>query len=154
MAGTWQTAKFDVALRNSVFVSLATVVGVTLLAVPCAYALARRWSGDTRFAFGTWKIEVLGAYASALVLVLVAVAMAAESVLRLVQPQPIAEQRRGMLTILRRATNQSQANGRRHRHGRKQSNDAGDGQNLDQGHAASANGRGSLGVPDFHTQCF
>ncbi len=55
-----------------------------------AYALARRWSRDERFAFGTWKIEVLGAFASALVLAIVALAMAVESVLRLVSPQPIA----------------------------------------------------------------
>jgi cation diffusion facilitator family transporter len=55
-----------------------------------AYAMARRWSGDERFAFGTWKIEVLGAYSSALVLALVALAMAVESVHRLVSPQPIA----------------------------------------------------------------
>ena len=37
-----------------------------------AYLLARRWAGDERFAFGTWKIEVLGSFASALVLGLVA----------------------------------------------------------------------------------
>lgn len=55
-----------------------------------AYGLARRWSRDERFAFGTWKIEVLGAFASALILALVALAMAAESVLRLVSPREIA----------------------------------------------------------------
>jgi cation diffusion facilitator family transporter len=55
-----------------------------------AYALARRWSRDERFAFGTWKIEVLGAFSSALVLAIVAAAMAVESVFRLVSPQPIA----------------------------------------------------------------
>jgi cation diffusion facilitator family transporter len=55
-----------------------------------AYALARRWSRDERFAFGTWKIEVLGAFSSALVLAIVAAAMVVESVFRLVSPQPIA----------------------------------------------------------------
>lgn len=55
-----------------------------------AYALARRWAGDARFTFGTWKIEVLGAWSSALLLVLVAAAMAVESVVRLVEPRPIA----------------------------------------------------------------
>lgn len=54
-----------------------------------AYALARRWSRDERFAFGTWKIEVLGAFSSALVLALVALAMAVESAIRLVNPRPI-----------------------------------------------------------------
>ncbi len=54
-----------------------------------AYALARRWSRDRRFAFGTWKIEVLGAFSSALLLVFVALALAAESLLRLFEPRPV-----------------------------------------------------------------
>ena len=48
-----------------------------------AYAFARRLRRDDRFAFGTWKIEVLGGYTSALILVGVAVTMAYESVTRL-----------------------------------------------------------------------
>jgi cation diffusion facilitator family transporter len=56
----------------------------------CAYMLARAWSRDERFAFGTWKIEVLGAFSSALLLGVVAVAMVVESVLHLVTPEPIA----------------------------------------------------------------
>jgi cation diffusion facilitator family transporter len=54
-----------------------------------AYWLARRWSRDDRFAFGTWKIEVLGAFASALLLGMVAIAMVVESLIRLVTPSPI-----------------------------------------------------------------
>lgn len=54
-----------------------------------AYAAARRHADDPRFAFGTWKIEVLGGFASAVLLVVVAVAMVAGSVERLVAPQPI-----------------------------------------------------------------
>lgn len=54
-----------------------------------AYALARRWAGDGRFAFGTWRIEVLGGYTSAVVLGLVALYMAGASVQRLLQPLPI-----------------------------------------------------------------
>ena len=54
-----------------------------------AYRMARRWSSDSRFTFGTWKIEVLGAYSSALLLAVVALAMAVESVRRLVSPEPI-----------------------------------------------------------------
>ena len=38
----------------------ALAMGIALL----AYRLARRFSGDSRFAFGTWKIEILGAYTS------------------------------------------------------------------------------------------
>jgi cation diffusion facilitator family transporter len=54
-----------------------------------AYWLARRWSRDHRFAFGTWKIEVLGAFSSALLLGVVAIAMVVESVIRLVTPSAI-----------------------------------------------------------------
>jgi cation diffusion facilitator family transporter len=55
-----------------------------------SYGLARRWSADARFAFGTWKIEVLGAFSSALILGLVALAMVVESIHRLFQPESIA----------------------------------------------------------------
>lgn len=54
-----------------------------------AYTAARRYAGDTRFAFGTWKIEVLAGFASALVLLGVAVLMVAGSLQRLWAPQPI-----------------------------------------------------------------
>ena len=37
-----------------------------------AYALARRHAQDPRFAFGTWKIEILGGFASAIFLLGVA----------------------------------------------------------------------------------
>jgi len=55
-----------------------------------AYALARRHARDARFSFGTWKIEVLGSFASALVLALVALGILAESALRLWRAEPIA----------------------------------------------------------------
>lgn len=54
-----------------------------------AYAAARRWSADGRFAFGTWKIEILGGYSSALLLVGVALLMLWQSVDRLLHPAPI-----------------------------------------------------------------
>lgn len=54
-----------------------------------AYALARRHAGDRRFAFGTWKIEVLGGYTSAVLLMGVAAYMGFESARRLVNPAPI-----------------------------------------------------------------
>jgi cation diffusion facilitator family transporter len=55
-----------------------------------AYTLARRLQRDERFAFGTWKIEILGGYTSAIFLVGVVVYMAYESVTRLMHPAPIA----------------------------------------------------------------
>lgn len=63
---------------------------VALAITGISYVLARRWSRDASFAFGTWKIEILGAFSSALVLGIVALAMAVESTVRLVHPQPIA----------------------------------------------------------------
>ena len=51
-----------------------------------AYAAARRYAGDRRFAFGTWKIEVLGGFASALFLLGVAVLMVVGSLERLWSP--------------------------------------------------------------------
>ncbi|WP_160288130.1 CDF family Co(II)/Ni(II) efflux transporter DmeF [Pseudomonas knackmussii] len=54
-----------------------------------AYVAARRLKGDKRFAFGTWKIEVLASYSSALLLIGVAALMLVESVQRLIDPSPI-----------------------------------------------------------------
>ena len=54
-----------------------------------AYALARRLAHDRRFAFGTWKIEILGGYTSAVLLLLVAGSMAVQSIARLLEPTPI-----------------------------------------------------------------
>jgi len=54
-----------------------------------AYLYARRLKADRRFAFGPWKIEPLGGFASAILLALVALYMAWESVRRLVHPRAI-----------------------------------------------------------------
>src|SRR5512140_2514399 len=54
-----------------------------------AYAAARRYARDARFAFGTWKIEVLAGFASAIFLLGVAALMVIGSVERLLDPQPI-----------------------------------------------------------------
>lgn len=54
-----------------------------------AYACARRYARDRRFAFGTWKIEILGGYSSAILLFGVAMLMAFQSVARLFNPSPI-----------------------------------------------------------------
>ena len=54
-----------------------------------AYGAARRYAHDHRFAFGTWKIEVLGGYTSAVILVGVAGLMLYQSGERLISPTPI-----------------------------------------------------------------
>ena len=65
--------------------SHAVAIGVSA----AAYAAARRLADDQRFAFGTWKIEVLGGFASALFLLGVAAFMVVASVERFFDPQPI-----------------------------------------------------------------
>jgi cation diffusion facilitator family transporter len=62
---------------------------VALSIAGLAYQMARRWSADERFAFGTWKIEILGAFSSALLLGIVALAVVWESLERLFTPQEI-----------------------------------------------------------------
>lgn len=65
--------------------SHALALGMSVL----AYVFARRYSRDIRFTFGTWKIEILGGYTSAVLLVLVAVLMLFQSVERLINPSDI-----------------------------------------------------------------
>ncbi len=55
-----------------------------------AYWFARRHRDDPRFSFGTGKVGDLAGFASALVLGLVALGIAVESLLRLARPVPIA----------------------------------------------------------------
>lgn len=65
--------------------SHAFALGLTVF----AYRMAARYARDRRFAFGTWKMEILGGYTSALLLVGVAISMLVESVERMVNPLPI-----------------------------------------------------------------
>ena len=65
-----------------------------------AYAAARRYAGDPRFAFGTWKIEVLGGYTSAIFLLGVAVVMVVGSIERILSPQPIHYQQAIVVAVL------------------------------------------------------
>ena len=73
LADGWHMSSHTVALGLSVF----------------AYACARRFAHDPRFSFGTWKIEVLGGYTSAIFLVMVAGLMIFQSLERLITPSPI-----------------------------------------------------------------
>lgn len=51
-----------------------------------AYRSARRYAQDSRFSFGTWKIEILAGYSSAILLMVVAIFMAFQSIERLINP--------------------------------------------------------------------
>lgn len=73
LADGWHMSSHTVALGLSVF----------------AYVYARKYAHDPRFSFGTWKIEVLGGYTSAIFLVMVAGLMIYQSVDRLIAPSPI-----------------------------------------------------------------
>ena len=55
-----------------------------------AYSAARRYASDPSFAFGTWKIEVLASYTSAIFLLGVAAMMVFGSLERLWSPQAIS----------------------------------------------------------------
>jgi cation diffusion facilitator family transporter len=70
-----------------------------------AYWLARRHARDPSYTFGTWKIEVLGSFASALVLALVAVGIFGESALRLWHAEPINARPALLVTVIGLAVN-------------------------------------------------
>lgn len=70
-----------------------------------AYAAARKYADDARFAFGTWKIEILGGFASAIFLLGVALVMVIGSIERIVSPQPIHYQEAIVVAILGLAIN-------------------------------------------------
>ncbi len=60
-------------------------LGLALL----AYRLTQRFAGDVRFTFGPWKIEVLGGYTGAILLLMVAALMFYHSIERLITPGEI-----------------------------------------------------------------
>jgi cation diffusion facilitator family transporter len=65
-----------------------------------AYAAARRYAKDPRFAFGTWKIEVLGGFASAIFLLGVALMMVVGSAERIFSPQHIHYQEAIIIAVI------------------------------------------------------
>lgn len=85
-----------------------------------AFAMARRHALDHRFAFGTWKIEILGGFASAMFLLGVAAWMVIGSVERLLHPQPIHYREAIIVAIVGLAVNVACAFilGKAHDHGR------------------------------------
>ncbi len=80
-------------------VHMATHVGALGLAAG-AYWLARRYSGHSRFSFGSGKFGDLAAFTSALLLGVTAIAVAAESAGRLITPQTIAFREALLIAVL------------------------------------------------------
>ncbi len=78
-------------------------VAIGLSAV--AYSTARRYSKDPRFAFGTWKIEILTGFASAIFLLGVAAMMMIGSIERFITPQQIHYQEALIIAALGLAVN-------------------------------------------------
>ncbi|WP_070338567.1 CDF family iron/cobalt efflux transporter AitP [Pseudomonas aeruginosa] len=85
IAGGWLFNSMALLADGWHMSSHALALGLAVL----AYGAARRYANDPRFSFGTWKIEVLGSYTSALLLLLVAGLMLYQSVERLLDPSPI-----------------------------------------------------------------
>lgn len=90
-----------------------------------AYAAARRYSADPSFAFGTWKIEILAGYTSAICLLGVAAAMVFGSLERLWAPQAIHYQEAMTVAVIGLVVNlvcalilgQAHDHGHGHHHG-------------------------------------
>jgi cation diffusion facilitator family transporter len=68
---------------------MSTHAGAFLIAAS-AYTYARRHARDPRFTFGTGKLGDLAAFASAIVLAMIAILIGYEAIMRLVHPVPIA----------------------------------------------------------------
>jgi cation diffusion facilitator family transporter len=81
--------------------SHALAIGLSAM----AYAAARTYANDPRFAFGTWKIEILAGFASALFLLGVALAMVIGSLERLISPQAIQFEEAIIVGVLGSAVN-------------------------------------------------
>ncbi|WP_137132042.1 CDF family Co(II)/Ni(II) efflux transporter DmeF [Rhizobium sp. FY34] len=83
---------------------MSTHAGAMLIAAG-AYWYARRSARDPRFTFGTGKLGDLAGFASAMVLAMVALLIAAESAVRLAQPVEIAFNQAILVAILGLAVN-------------------------------------------------
>jgi cation diffusion facilitator family transporter len=70
-----------------------------------AYLFARQHAKSSRFSFGTGKFGDLAAFASAIILVMIAVQVAYESVVRLIHPVPIAYREAISVAVLGLAVN-------------------------------------------------
>jgi cation diffusion facilitator family transporter len=81
--------------------SHALAIGLSAM----AYAAARTYANDPRFAFGTWKIEILAGFSSALFLLGVALAMVIGSLERLISPQAIQFEEAIIVGVLGLAVN-------------------------------------------------
>ena len=83
---------------------MSTHAGAMLIAA-LAYRYARRHSRNPRFSFGTGKVGDLAGFASAIALVLIALLIGWESLVRLVQPVPISFEQAILVAVIGLAVN-------------------------------------------------
>lgn len=104
-------------IAGSLFGSMALVAdgwhmathAAALLIAACAYMLARRHAHDPRYSFGTGRLGDLGAFASAVVLALISLQIAWESLGRMVSPVPIQYDQAMVVAALGLAVNLASA---------------------------------------------
>ncbi|HEU4780392.1 MAG TPA: CDF family Co(II)/Ni(II) efflux transporter DmeF [Steroidobacteraceae bacterium] len=85
IAGGWWFNSMAVLADGWHMSSHALALGLSAF----AYSFARRHARSQRYAFGTWKVEVLGGYTSAIFLLGIAALMTFQSIERLLRPQAI-----------------------------------------------------------------
>ncbi len=85
IAGGWWFNSMAVLADGWHMSSHALALGLSAF----AYSFARRQASHRHFAFGTWKVEVLAGYTSAILLLGIAALMTYQSIERLLQPQTI-----------------------------------------------------------------
>jgi cation diffusion facilitator family transporter len=79
----------------------AFALGISVI----AYIVARKQARNSQFTFGTWKIEILGAYSSALILGLIALVMIFTSIERLLHPLKIGYNEAILVALIGLAVN-------------------------------------------------
>lgn len=101
IAGGWWFNSMAVLADGWHMSSHALALGLSVF----AYGFARRHAHSKRFTFGTWKIEILGGYTSAILLLGVAALMAFQSIERLFTPSPIHYNQAIVIAIVGLAVN-------------------------------------------------
>src|SRR5215510_113498 len=131
LADGWHMSSHSLALGLSAF----------------AYSFARRHADNRRYAFGTWKVEVLGGYTSAIFLLGIALLMVWQSAARLINPRPISYDEAIVIAIVGLAVNVICAwwlreghHGHGHGHGHDHDHDHDHDRDHDHDHAADAHG--------------
>ena len=111
------------------------------LVTAVAYGLSRRFAKNELFSFGTGKMRVLGGFASAVLLALVALLMAVESLERLMAPQQIRFNEAILVAVIGLAVNLVSALLLKDHHHHGHSHGHSHGHDHDHGHSPDLNRR-------------